>query len=135
VERVLFALVANRVLAPCSKLAATRWVGEVAHVPGLEVLDEDAANREMDLLLEVADELAEQVLWATATLLDLEVDLVFFDTTSTSFERDTADQPVTRDARDEPLPDGDDGADGSGSRWGSAGTGTTRITVAVCRRW
>lgn len=71
VERVLFALVVNRALAPCSKLAATRWVGEIACVPSLEALDKDAAYRAMDLLLEVADELAVQVFWATATLLDL----------------------------------------------------------------
>jgi hypothetical protein len=106
VERVLFALVANRALDPCSKLAATRWVGEVAHVPGLTAMDEDTAYRAMDLLLEVEDALAEQVFWATATLLDLEVDLVFFDTSSTYFERDTADEPVARDSRGEPV-DGD----------------------------
>jgi hypothetical protein len=103
VERVLFALVANRALDPCSKLASTRWVGEVAHVPGVAGMDEDAAYRAMDLLLEVEDAFAEQVFWATATLLDLEVDLVFFDTSSTYFERDTADEPVARDARGRPA--------------------------------
>jgi hypothetical protein len=56
-------------------LAATRWVSEVAAVPGLASLDDDAAYRAMDLLLEVEAELARQVFWATATLLDLEVDL------------------------------------------------------------
>jgi hypothetical protein len=70
VERVLFALVANRALDPGSKLACTRWVGEVAHVPGLTGMDEDAAYRAMDLLLEVEGALAEQVFWATATLSD-----------------------------------------------------------------
>ena len=107
VERVLFALVANRALDPCSKLAAGRWVQRDAHVPGLAALDEDAAYRAMDLLLEVEDTLAEQVFWATATLLDLEVDLLFFDTTSTYFERDTADDPVGRDDRGEPVADPD----------------------------
>jgi len=109
VERVLFALVANRALDPCSKLAAGRWVERDAHVPGLPVLDEDAAYRAMDLLLEVEDVLAEQVFWATATLLDLEVDLLFFDTSSTYFERDTADDPVSRDERGEPVADPDEG--------------------------
>jgi hypothetical protein len=112
VERVLFALVANRALDPCSKLAAARWVGQVAHVPGLAVLDEDAAYRAMDLLLEVEDTLAEQVFWATATLLDLEVDLLFFDTSSTYFERDTADDPIARDRHGQPVDDSDD--DGGG---------------------
>jgi hypothetical protein len=102
---VLFALVANRACDPGSKLAATRWVGEVAYLPGLPVLDEDAAYRAMDLLLEVEGALAEQVFWATATLLDLEVDLLFFDSTSTYFERDTADDPIGRDEHGEPVED------------------------------
>ena len=38
----------------------------------------------MDWLLEVQDELAEAVYFATADLLNLEVDLLFFDTTSTT---------------------------------------------------
>lgn len=109
VERVLFALVANRALDPCSKLAAGRWAERDAHVPGLTALDEDAAYRAMDLLLEVEETLAEQVFWATATLLDLEVDLLFFDTSSTYFERDTADDPVSRDERGEPVDDPDQG--------------------------
>ena len=50
----------------------------------------------MDWLLEVEDELAEQVYFETADLLNLEVDLLFFDTTSTYFERDDADQPTRR---------------------------------------
>jgi len=123
VERVLFALVAHRALDPGSKLAATRWVGEVAAVPGLEVLAEDAAYRAMDLLLEMEDELGRAVFWVSATLLDLEVDLLFFDSTSTCFERDTADVPVPRDTRGKPVTDAEtDGADEAadqGVRWGS----------------
>jgi hypothetical protein len=103
VERALFALVANRALDPCSKLAATGWVGEVAHVPGLEAIDDDACSRAMDVLLEIEDELAQQVFWQVATLLDLSVDLVFFDSTSTFWQRDTADDPVTRNGRGEPV--------------------------------
>jgi hypothetical protein len=90
VERVLFALVANRALDPCSKLAAAEWASEDVHVPGLEAMDEDQAYRAMDLLVE-ADAQAkvqEAVFFACADLLNLEVDLLFFDTTSTYFERD-----------------------------------------------
>jgi hypothetical protein len=39
--------------------------------------------------------------WSTATLLNLEVDLLFFDTTSTYFETDEADAP-TRTPADRP---------------------------------
>jgi hypothetical protein len=93
VERVLFALVANRALDPCSKLAAAEWASQDAWIPGLDGMDEDQAYRAMDLLVE-ADAQAkvqEAVFFATADLLNLEVDLLFFDTTSTYFERDEPD--------------------------------------------
>jgi hypothetical protein len=88
VERVLFALVCNRALAPCSKLAAAEWASEDVAIPGLEAMDDDQAYRALDLLVE-ADaeaEVQEAVFFACADLLNLEVDLLFFDTTSTYFE-------------------------------------------------
>jgi hypothetical protein len=72
-ERVLFALVANRALAPSSKLAATRWIEHDSHVPGLPATSEDACYRAMDWLLTIEDQLAEEVYWAVADLLNLEV--------------------------------------------------------------
>ncbi len=96
-ERVLFALVANRALAPSSKLAATRWVSDRVLIDGLADLDDDACYRAMDWLLEVEAELAERVYWAVADLLNLEVDLLFFDTTSTYFEIDQPDPALPRD--------------------------------------
>jgi transposase len=89
-ERVLFALVANRAVAPMSKLSAAEWTREDAAIPGLSTMDEDHAYRAMDLLVD-ADTHArvqESVFFAVANLLNLEVDLLFFDTTSTYFERD-----------------------------------------------
>jgi hypothetical protein len=93
-ERVLFALVANRAIDPSSKLAATGWVRDRVAIDGLEELDADGAYRAMDWLLEIEPELAEAVYWSTADLLNLEVDLLFFDTTSTYFEIETADDPA-----------------------------------------
>jgi len=93
-ERVIFAMVANRALEPLSKLACSKWVCERAWIAGLPELDEDTCYRCMDWLLEVQDELAEAVYFATADLLNLEVDLLFFDTTSTYFERDEPEQDV-----------------------------------------
>jgi hypothetical protein len=92
-ERTLFALVANRALRPLSKLSCAAWVSEQAAIPGLDALTDDACYRAMDWLLEIEAEIAQQVYWATATLLNLEVDLLFFDTTSTYFETDAADPP------------------------------------------
>jgi hypothetical protein len=97
VERVLFALVANRALAPSSKLAATSWVAHDVHLPGLEQVSDDACYRAMDWLIQVEDQLARGVFDQVAHLLNLEVDLIFFDTTSTYFETEDADEPVWRD--------------------------------------
>src|SRR5665811_2477211 len=98
-ERVLFALVANRALAPSSKLAASRWACEDVQIRGLAATTDDACYRAMDWLLEIAPALEKEGFHQVATLLNLEVDLLFFDTTSTYFCRDEADEPVARDLR------------------------------------
>src|SRR5512132_496648 len=94
VERVLFALVANRALKPFSKLAAAEWASRDVHIPGLGAMDEDQAYRAMDVLAaaDVESGVQEAVFFACADLLNLEVDLLFFDTTSTYFERDEPEQ-------------------------------------------
>ena len=97
-ERVLFALVANRALAPSSKLAAAGWVGADVHIRGLAATSDDACYRAMDWLVSVEAQVAKAVYSAVADLFTLEVDLLFFDTTSTYFQVDTADDPVARDA-------------------------------------
>jgi transposase len=104
-ERVLFALVANRALEPGSKLAAARWVSRRAHIDGLPETTDDACYRAMDWLIDIAGDLEKEVFWQVATLLDHEVDLLFFDTTSTYFETDEPDEPVSRDARGQPISD------------------------------
>ena len=94
VERVLFALVCNRAIAPMSKLGAAEWASEDVVIPGLGGMDDDQAYRAMDLLVEADTQgkVQEAVFFAVANLLNLEVDVVFFDTTSTYFEADTEDQ-------------------------------------------
>jgi transposase len=91
VERVLFALVANRATDPMSKLSAAEWASQDAAIPGLAGMDDDQAYRAMDLLADAGAEarVQEAVFFAAANLLNLEVDLLFFDTTSTFFQRDT----------------------------------------------
>ncbi len=89
-ERVLFALVANRALDPASKRAAADWAVHDVAIDGLGDLSDDQAYRAMDLLVE-ADATAgvqEAVFFAVANLLNLDVDVILFDTTSTYFEAD-----------------------------------------------
>lgn len=94
VERVLFALVANRAIDPASKLAAAEWASNDVAIAGLESMDDDQAYRAMDLLVaaDAQAQVQEAVFFAVADLLNLEVDLLFFDTTSTYFETETADE-------------------------------------------
>lgn len=96
VERALLAMVCNRALKPSSKLGCAAWVSEEVMIPGLPELDDDRCYRAMDWLLEIEPELSEQVYWAVADLLNLEVDLLFFDTTSTYFETEAHDPPTPK---------------------------------------
>jgi hypothetical protein len=113
-ERVLFGLVANRALAPSSKLAAAEWMSRDVHVDGLGEVTDDACYRAMDWLHEVRGELEKQVYFQVADLLNLQADLLFFDTTSTYFETGEADEEVPRDWRGEKSAgqDGQEAADG-----------------------
>jgi Transposase DDE domain len=122
-ERVLFGLVANRALAPSSKLAAARWISEDVLVTGLPATTDDACYRAMDWLLEIRDQLERKVFDQVADLLNLEVDLLFFDTTSTYFETEEAGEPVARGNNGSPVTSGDDAEDGkeAGFRtWGKS---------------
>jgi DDE family transposase len=108
-ERVVFALVAQRALEPGSKLAATRWVAERVAIDGLAGLSDDQAYRAMDFLLDALDEIAAEVFAAVAHLLNLDLDIVFVDTTSTYWKVETADSdpeladPVADDERSSPA--------------------------------
>ncbi len=114
-ERVLFALMANRALDPSSKLAAAHWVGRKAWIDRLPETSDDACYRAMDWLHQVRGAVEKEIYGQVANLLNLEVDLLFFDTTSTYFQTGGEDEPVARDERGLPAPDGQDGAaDGGG---------------------
>lgn len=91
-ERVLFALVAQRALEPGSKLAGTRWVAERVAIEGCAGFSDDAAYAAMDFLLEALPEIAGEIFGSVATLLNLDLYLVFVDTTSTYWESDVADE-------------------------------------------
>ena len=112
VERVVFALVAQRALKPGSKLAATDWVARRVAIDGLEGFTDDQAYRAMDFLLDALGEIAGEVFGSVAHLLNLDLDIVFVDTTSTYWELDVADelvdlaQPVDDDGTTRPVESG-----------------------------
>ncbi len=107
VERTIFAMVANRLsVRPLSKLAGCDWVAERAFIDGLGEVSDDACYRAMDFLHAALPALQERVFFAVASLLDLEVDLLFFDTSSTYWETER----LPEELRDDDLDDSDDQA-------------------------
>lgn len=82
----VFAMIANRCLAPSSKLAVTEWVAKQVYIPDLPKIDVQILYRAMDFLLEYQQDLEKEIYWSVADILNLEVDILFFDTTSTYFE-------------------------------------------------
>lgn len=97
VERICFALVAQRCLEPASKLAAVRWARERVALVDCPDFDDQAAYAAMDFLLAALPEIAERIFSTTSNLLNLSCDIIFVDTSSTYFERDVADAEVDLD--------------------------------------
>jgi hypothetical protein len=101
VERTIFAMVANRLsVRPLSKLAGCAWVAERAFIDGLPEVSDDACYRAMDFLHSVLPELQERVFFKLASLLDLEVDLLFFDTSSVYWETERLPEELQDDEAD-----------------------------------
>jgi hypothetical protein len=76
-------------------------------VTGLPATSDDACYRAMDRLTEIIGDLERKVFDSLVTLLNLEVDVLFFDTTSIYFVTEDEDDPVARDDRGMPLASGD----------------------------
>jgi hypothetical protein len=76
-------------------------------IDGLDAVSDDACDRAMDFLGDALADLQQTVFFSVANLLNLEVDLLFFDTTSTFWQTDTADDALLADP-DEGADDADD---------------------------
>jgi hypothetical protein len=92
-EAALFAMAANRLDEPGSKRAcAERWLADVAWLPEAEGLKVDQLYRALDVLAVHAEAIEEEVFLRTADLFRLDVDLIFYDTTTAYFTTDEADE-------------------------------------------
>ena len=88
IERMIFAMVAARIVSPGSKLSIEHWVERKVLVPGLKNVDVHNLYRAMDLLVESDEQMQHAVFASVAKEAKLELDLVFLDTTNTYFECD-----------------------------------------------
>ena len=91
-ERALLAMVANRLCEPESKLGLwDRWLSKV-YMPSCQGLKLEQIYEAMDLFYEHAAELEKHIFFQTANLFNLQVDLIFYDTTTASFSIDHEDE-------------------------------------------
>jgi hypothetical protein len=92
-EMALFAMAAQRLDDPASKLAcATRWLPDIAWLPDANGIAVDQLYRALDFLAVWSDAIERDVFLRAADLLRLDVDLIFYDTTTAYFEIDEADE-------------------------------------------
>ncbi len=97
VERALFAMVANRACAGSSKLYCyEQWLRDDVRIKGAESLSLHHLYRAMDFLEANKEAIEESLYYRLADLLNLDVDLVFYDTTSLHFEIDDPDTTAGR---------------------------------------
>ncbi len=88
-ETALFAMAAQRLETPGSKLAcAERWLPEAAWLPDAAGIGIDQLYRALDVLAVWSDEIERDVFLRAADLFRLDVDLIFYDTTTAYFEID-----------------------------------------------
>lgn len=93
VERALFAMVAQRACAPASKLACyEQWLAEEVRIEGTAGLALHHLYRAMDLLEANKERIEEAIYYRLADLFNLDVELIFYDTTSLHFETDEEDE-------------------------------------------
>jgi Transposase DDE domain len=92
-EMALFAMAAQRLDDPGSKLGcATRWLPDIAYLPEAKDLTLHQFYRALDFLAVWSDQIERAVFLRAADLFRLDVDLIFYDTTTAYFEIDEPDE-------------------------------------------
>jgi transposase len=105
IERALFVMVANRCLSPYSKLYCwEQWLREEVFLPSARELELHHLYLAMDFFEEHKVEVEKEIYFRMADLMNADVDLIFYDTTSLHFEVDEEDDgELTKGARPYPA--------------------------------
>ena len=85
VSQAALLMVANRCIAPESKLKVWEWQEKI-YLEGMEKFDYHKILRALDHLERIKDRVEERMFWNHISLFSQEVDLVFYDITSSYFE-------------------------------------------------
>lgn len=95
-ERALFAMTANRLCEPESKLGVwEKWLSKV-YLPSCDGIKLGQMYDAMDVLCYNSAKIERDIFFHTADLLNLQVDLIFYDTTTASFSIDDEDEEGPR---------------------------------------
>ncbi|HHD57460.1 MAG TPA: IS1634 family transposase [Desulfobulbaceae bacterium] len=90
-ETALLAMVANRLCTPESKLGVwDRWL-ETVYLPDCDELQLHHMYEAMDIFHQHAEQVEREIFYNVANLLNLTVDIIFYDTTTASFAVDYED--------------------------------------------
>lgn len=96
-EQALLVMTANRLCEPESKLGVwDRWLSKV-YFPSSDMLKLDHMYESMDYLYDHSEQVEKSIFFHTANLFNLEVDLIFYDTTTASFCIDQEDEDIELD--------------------------------------
>jgi transposase len=96
-ETALFAMTANRLARPTSKLACyEHWLADEVYWPEAQALALEHLYRALDFLLQHIEPLEEEIFHRIADLLNADVDLIFWDTTTLYCEVDDDDEDDER---------------------------------------
>ncbi|GAX88401.1 IS1634 family transposase [Effusibacillus lacus] len=91
-EEAIFAMVLNRLMDPFSKYRIFRQWVQTVYAQGLDEIQLHHYYRALDFLAEYKDLIEQQLYGRLTDLTTLDLDLVFYDTTSTYFEGDETDE-------------------------------------------
>ena len=93
-SEAIFAMVLNRLMDPTSKYKLYRQWTETVYAQGLSDIQLHHYYRALDLLAEKKEAIEEQLYGQMTDLLNFELDFVFYDTTSSYFEGECADEEI-----------------------------------------
>jgi hypothetical protein len=85
ISEAIYAMVLNRISDPLSKRAVSEWASDIYH-PSFAVLQLHHFYRALDFLIENQYFIEQDLFEKTKNLFNLDLDMVFWDTTSTYFE-------------------------------------------------
>jgi len=93
IPTAVFIMVANRLISPRAKISLTGWLKDKVYLPDIEnsLFSYQNFYRSMDYLIDIKKALEVDIYFKLVNLLNINLNLIFYDLTSTYFEGDGPD--------------------------------------------